>query len=126
MPSIAERLENLRKAIRYHAHRYYVLDDPEISDAQYDAIWHELERLESEHPELVTPDSPTQRVPGAPAQQFAKVSHPCPILSLPNAFTPEELTAWRERFSASAQRAPLGDRVCGRAENRRPDRRVAL
>ena len=110
MPSIAERLEDLRKAIRYHAHRYYVLDDPEISDAGYDAIWRELERLELEHPELVTPDSPTQRVPGAPAQQFARVRHPCPVLSLPNAFAPEELTAWRERFSRalpSALRAEI-------------------
>ncbi len=95
---IAERIDALRRAINYHAHRYYVLDDPEISDAEYDALWRELVALETEHPELVTPDSPTQRVPGAPAEAFAKVRHPAPILSLGNAFKPEELYAWRDRF----------------------------
>ena len=95
---IAGRLEALRRAISTHAHRYYVLDDPLISDAEYDALWHELVALEAEHPELVTPDSPTQRVPGAPAEGFTKVRHPAPILSLSNAFTPEELVAWRDRF----------------------------
>lgn len=94
---VAERIEALRRAINYHAHRYYVLDDPEISDAEYDVIWRELIALESEHPELVTPDSPTQRVPGAPSEAFAKVRHAAPILSLGNAFTPEELVAWRDR-----------------------------
>jgi len=96
--AIAGRLEALRRAISTHAHRYYVLDDPIISDAEYDALWRELVVLEAEHPELVTPDSPTQRVPGAPAEGFAKVRHPAPILSLSNAFAPEELAAWRDRF----------------------------
>ncbi len=99
MPTVAERLDSLRQAVRYHAHRYYVLDDPEISDAEYDALWRELVALEAEHPELVTPDSPTQRVPGAAAERFAKVRHPAPILSLGNAFGPEELIAWRDRFA---------------------------
>ena len=99
MPTVTERLETLRQAVRYHAYRYYVLDDPVISDAEYDALWRELVALEAEHPELVTPDSPTQRVPGAAAERFAKVRHPAPILSLGNAFGPEELNAWRDRFA---------------------------
>ena len=100
MPTVAERLEALRKAVRYHAYRYYVLDAPAISDAEYDALWRELVALETEHPELLTPDSPTQRVPGASAERFAKVRHPAPILSLGNAFGPEELVAWRERSAS--------------------------
>ncbi|MGE5601884.1 MAG: NAD-dependent DNA ligase LigA [Nitrososphaerales archaeon] len=95
---VAPRIYAHRRAINYHAHRYYVLDDPEISDAEYDALWRELVALETEHPELVTPDSPTQRVPGAPSEAFAKVRHRAPILSLGNAFKPEELYAWRDRF----------------------------
>ncbi len=96
---IAERLERLRSAIRYHAYRYYVLDDPVISDAEYDALWRELVALEGQYPELVTPDSPTQRVLGEPADRFAKVRHPAPILSLANAFGPDELVAWRDRIA---------------------------
>ena len=99
MPTVAERLDTLRKAVTYHAHRYYVLDDPAISDAEYDALWRELVALESAHPELITPDSPTQRVPGAAAERFAKVRHPSPILSLGNVFAPEELGVWRDRFT---------------------------
>lgn len=98
MSEITERLTKLRQAIAYHAYRYYVLDDPVISDAEYDALWRELVALEAAHPELVTPDSPTQRVPGAAAERFAKVRHSAPILSLSNAFNLEELFAWRERF----------------------------
>jgi DNA ligase (NAD+) len=98
MSSVEERLEALRATIRYHAYRYYVLDDPAISDAEYDALWRELVALEAAHPELITPDSPTQRVPGAPSDRFAKVRHPAPILSLGNAFGPAELNAWRDRF----------------------------
>lgn len=98
MRDIVERLETLRNAINYHAHRYYVLDDPTISDAEYDALWRELVALEAAHPELITPDSPTQRVPGAAAERFAKVRHPAPILSLGNAFGPDDLRAWRDRF----------------------------
>jgi DNA ligase (NAD+) len=98
MSSEGERLEALRATIRYHAYRYYVLDDPAVSDAEYDALWRELVALESAHPELITPDSPTQRVPGAPADRFVKVRHPAPILSLANAFGVAELNAWRDRF----------------------------
>ena len=98
MSSEGARLEALRATIRYHAYRYYVLDDPAVSDAEYDALWRELVALESAHPELITPDSPTQRVPGAPSERFAKVRHPAPILSLANAFDVAELNAWRDRF----------------------------
>lgn len=98
MSTVVERLETLRKAVQYHAYRYYVLDDPVINDAEYDALWRELVGLEAEHPELVTPESPTQRVPGAAAERFARVRHPAPILSLGNAFGPDELVAWRDRF----------------------------
>jgi DNA ligase (NAD+) len=98
MLDIEARLERLRAAIREHAYRYYVLDAPTVSDAEYDALWRELTQLEAEHPELVTPDSPTQRVPGEPADRFNKVRHPAPILSLGNAFGPDELIAWRDRL----------------------------
>jgi len=98
MTDPAERLDALHRAIRYYAYRYYVLDDPAVTDAEYDALWRELVALETEYPELITPDSPTQRVPGEPAERFARVRHPSPILSLANAFGPEELIAWRDRF----------------------------
>lgn len=95
---LAQQLETLRRALRHYAYRYYVLDDPAISDAEYDTLWQRLVALEAAHPELVTPDSPTQRVPGAASDRFAKVQHPAPMLSLSNAVTPEELVAWRDRF----------------------------
>ena len=98
MPDVADQLKVLRSAIEYYAYRYYVLDDPAVSDAEYDALWRELVALETVHPELMASDSPTQRVPGAPAERFVKVRHPAPILSLGNAFSPEELVAWRDRF----------------------------
>jgi DNA ligase (NAD+) len=108
MMDVAERLEKLREAVRYHSYRYYVLDDPVVSDAEYDALWRELVALEAEHPELASPDSPTQRVPGAPAERFTKVRHPAQILSLANAFNTEELLAWRDRFSKLLPPGELG------------------
>jgi DNA ligase (NAD+) len=91
------RVEELRSLIEHHRYRYHVLDSPEISDAEYDELVRELERLEAEFPELVTPDSPTQTVGGAPAPLFAPVRHRAPMRSLDNAFSPEELRAWHER-----------------------------
>jgi len=91
------RVEELRDQINYHAYRYYVLDDPEISDAEYDELVRELRELEERYPELVTPDSPTQRVGVTPADLFAPVEHRAPMLSLDNAFSPEELKAWATR-----------------------------
>ena len=92
-----ERVEELRGQIRYHDHRYFVLDEPEIGDSGYDALVRELRALEERHPSLVTPDSPTQRVSGAPQQQFGVVEHGEPMLSLGNAFDAEELAAWHAR-----------------------------
>ena len=96
---VVERVEQLRREINYHSHRYYVLDDPVISDAEYDVLMDELRRLEAEHPELVTPDSPTQRVEPQPVETFVKVEHPAPILSLDKATSEEEMRAWWERVS---------------------------
>lgn len=93
------RAQELRQQIHYHNYRYYVLDSPVISDAEYDALMAELRRMEEQYPELVTPDSPTQRVGAPPAPEFAQVRHPAPILSLENAFGPEEARAWLERIS---------------------------
>src|SRR6202044_1011222 len=98
MPSdTARKIEKLREKIRHHEHLYYVLDKPEVSDAEYDALTNELKRLEAAHPELVTPDSPTQRVGGKPAEGFRKAQHARPMLSLDNAYSAEELTDWDRR-----------------------------
>lgn len=95
--SPGQRAAELREQLRYHLYRYHVLDDPVISDAEYDALMRELMAIETAHPELITPDSPTRRV-GAPASdRFAKVRHPQPMLSLGNAFDEAGLLAWRER-----------------------------
>ena len=95
----AERAAELRRLIAYHDDRYYVLDSPEIPDADYDALFGELRRIEADHPEVITPDSPTQRVGGAPAPAlFAPVRHRIPMMSLDNAFSEAELDAWAERL----------------------------
>ncbi len=94
-----QKIEELRGLINYHNHRYYVLDSPEISDAEYDELMKELRQLEAEHPELVTPDSPTQRIGAPPVEAFGVVEHPQPLLSLTNAFSYEELAAWHKRVS---------------------------
>jgi len=94
-----KRIEKLREIINHHNYRYYVLDSPEISDAEYDELMKELRQLESEHPELVTPDSPTQRIGAPPVEAFGVVEHPQPLLSLANAFSYEELAAWHKRVS---------------------------
>jgi DNA ligase (NAD+) len=91
------RVEELRDLIDYHNWRYHVQDDPEVSDAEYDELMQELKALEEEFPELIVPDSPTQRVGGAPSELFAPVRHRTPMLSLDNAFTWEELDAWGGR-----------------------------
>jgi DNA ligase (NAD+) len=93
-----QRIAELREQVRYHGYRYYVLDDPVISDDAYDALYRELQELEAAHPELVTPDSPTQRTGGQVREEFTAVEHPRPMLSLNNAFQPDELRAWRDRF----------------------------
>ena len=93
----AARAQRLRETLLRHEHLYYVLDQPEISDADYDALMRELQTLEREHPELLSPDSPTQRVGGAPREGFQKVAHSSPMLSLGNALNEAELRAWDGR-----------------------------
>ncbi|MDQ1341737.1 MAG: ligase [Pseudomonadota bacterium] len=102
----AGRIKELREQVRRHDHRYYVLDDPEISDARYDALLGELRELETAHPELVTPDSPTQRVGGAASGAFGEVVHAVPMLSLENAFSEQDVLDFdrrvRERLDTDA------------------------
>src|ERR1700746_1449717 len=101
MPSrtkdIAREIESLREEIRRHEHLYYVLDAPELSDPAFDRLMQELKQLEAEHPGLVTPDSPTQRVGGKPREGFVKARHSSPMLSLDNAYSEEELRDWERR-----------------------------
>ncbi len=95
----AERAAELRRKLNYHNHRYYTLDDPEIQDWQYDALIKKLREIEAQHPELLTPDSPTQRVGGEPSAAFDEVDHSRPMLSLDNAFDFNELAAWHRRIT---------------------------
>src|SRR3954451_9680156 len=96
------RIEQLRREIRHHEERYYIHNDPEISDDAFDRLLHELEQLEAEHPDLVTPDSPTQRVAGRPTDGFPTVEHIAPMLSLDNAYNEDELRAFDERVRKGA------------------------
>ena len=98
--------EGLRDKIRYHEHRYYVLDDPEITDAEFDRLMDELIELESKHPELITPDSPTQRVGGQVSGQFASVRHSTPMLSLAKTTSESELRDWERRIHDAYRARP--------------------
>jgi DNA ligase (NAD+) len=104
-----ERAVELRKQLDYHGYRYYVLDDPEIGDDQYDALIDELRAIEADHPELVTPDSPTQRTGGEPVSELEKVRHPQAMLSLANARSAEELRAWIARMRNHLGREGIED-----------------
>jgi DNA ligase (NAD+) len=99
MPDLKQRLAELREQVNFHNYRYHVLDDPIISDAEYDRLIAELKRLEAEHPDWITPDSPTQRVGGQVSERFPKVTHPAPILSLANAFNGGDVREWYARIS---------------------------
>jgi DNA ligase (NAD+) len=103
------RAAELRRQLDYHGHRYYVLDDPEIGDDHYDALIDELRKIEAEHPDLVTPDSPTQRVGGEPVSDLEKVRHPQPMLSLANARSADELRAWIQRMRNHLAREGIED-----------------
>lgn len=92
-----QQIQALRDELRHHEHLYYVLDSPELTDAEYDALMNRLKELEAEHPDLITPDSPTQRVGGKPREGFVKTPHSRPMLSLDNAYNEEELRAWDQR-----------------------------
>src|SRR5918912_212350 len=96
-PSVAQEIEALRAELRHHEELYYVYDNPEISDTEYDALMARLQELEAAHPELVTPDSPTQRVGGRPAERFEQYVHRRPMLSLDNSYNIEDLRAFDER-----------------------------
>lgn len=102
----SRRIEELRKLINKYDYHYYVLDAPLVSDAEYDSLFRELQQLEAQFPDLVTPDSPTQRVGGAPAEQFQKVRHRTPMLSLANAFSIGELNDWYQRVVSTLGRKP--------------------
>ncbi len=99
MSDVRKKIESLREEIRYHNYRYHTLDDIEVPDAEYDRLVRELQRLEAEHPELVTPDSPTQRVGAEPSEALVKVTHRVPMLSLGNVFAEEELLEFHERVA---------------------------
>src|SRR5437667_688309 len=94
--TVEQRAAELRDVLDYHLYRYHVLDDPEISDAEYDVIYDELVALEGAHPELVTPDSPTQRVGAPPSEKFQKVEHPTALGSLEKVTTDEALEKWHQ------------------------------
>jgi DNA ligase (NAD+) len=108
---VEQRVAGLRELIDYHNYRYYVLDSPELSDADYDELMQELRKLEEQHPELVTANSPTRRVGAAPVDAFGVVKHPQPLLSLANSFSDEDLDAWHRR-AANLQGRDNFDFVC--------------
>jgi DNA ligase (NAD+) len=111
LKDVEKKIEALREKIRRHEHLYYVLDNPEISDADFDKLMQQLKSLESEHPSLVTPDSPTQRVGGKPREGFVKVPHSSPMLSLDNTYNEEELRDWERRVHELTGRSDV-DYVC--------------
>jgi DNA ligase (NAD+) len=106
-PDPAVRIAALRELLRHHEYQYYVLDAPTIGDQEYDTLMNELKALEAGHPELLTPDSPTQRVGGRPAEGFQKVAHSRPMLSLDNAYNEEELRDWDRRVHELAGTLPV-------------------
>ena len=110
-PRVEAEAASLRDELNRHNHLYHVLDRPEISDAQYDALFRELREIEEANPELVTSDSPTQRVGAEPAEGFVQAEHPVPMLSLGNAFNEEELVAWHRRVAGLLE-ADAFDMVC--------------
>ncbi len=103
----AARVSQLHELLRHHEYQYYVLDNPTISDAEYDTLMNELKALEADHPELLTPDSPTQRVGGRPSEGFQKVAHSRPMLSLDNAYNEEDLRDWDRRVRELAGSLPV-------------------
>src|SRR5579864_1082197 len=106
-----KKIETLREKIRHHEYLYYVLDNPEISDQEFDRLMQQLKDLEAEHPSLMTPDSPTQRVGGKPREGFVKVGHSTPMLSLDNTYNEEELRGWERRVHELSGRSEV-DYVC--------------
>ena len=108
---LEKKIEALRDQIRHHEYRYFVLDDPEISDAEFDQLMIQLKKIEAEHPELITPDSPTQRVGGKPREGVVKAAHSSPMLSLDNTYSVDELRSWERRVHELSGRKDI-DYVC--------------
>src|ERR1051325_6441253 len=108
---LEKKLASLRDQIRHHEYLYFVLDQPEISDLEFDKLTNQLKDLEAEHPELITPDSPTQRVGGMPREGFVKIRHSSPMLSLDNTYSEEELRSWERRVHELSGRKDV-DYVC--------------
>ncbi len=125
-----KRAAELRSLLDEASHRYHVLDEPTITDAEYDALMRELEALEAAHPELVTADSPTQRVGAQPSSAFAEVRHEMPMLSLANAFSDEEVAEFARRIREPPGSGHVGSErgveVLGRTEVRRTCDQPAL
>jgi DNA ligase (NAD+) len=111
-PTLQDQIEKLREDIRHHEHLYYVLDAPQLTDAEYDARMNRLKALEAEHPDLISPDSPTQRVGGKPRDGFVKTPHSRPMLSLDNAYNEAELRAWDQRVRDALPSAEQVRYVC--------------
>ena len=109
------RIAQLRDQLNFHAYRYHTLDDPVISDGEYDRLMQTLRQLEAAHPELVTPDSPTERVGAPPLDQFQKVTHPVPMTSLGNAFDDDDMRAWLERITLLPNYVPMQATAIGLA-----------
>ncbi|MBE0695744.1 MAG: NAD-dependent DNA ligase LigA, partial [Anaerolineaceae bacterium] len=110
-PDILQELSQLRQDLNYHNYRYHVLDNPVISDAEYDRLMNRLREIEIAHPELITSDSPTQRVGGTVSEKFVRVAHPAPILSLGTAYTLDDLRAWYDRVIRVDDRVEKADFV---------------
>ena len=108
---ILQELDQIKKELNYHSYRYHVLDSPVISDLEYDRLMNRLREIETTYPDLVTPDSPSQRIGGPVADKFKKVTHPAPILSLGNAFNLADLLAWHERLTRLDSRVKTADFV---------------
>lgn len=111
-PDVQQRIQELRQLVQNASYAYYVLDAPIMEDAVYDKLYRELQDLEAEHPELITPDSPTQRVGERPASQFSSVRHNIPLYSLENAFNIEEFAKWQERWQRYAPKIEAFEYVC--------------
>jgi DNA ligase (NAD+) len=108
---VEKKIESLREKIRHHEYLYYVIDQPEITDAEFDALMRQLKELEAKHRDLLTPDSPTQRVGGKPREGFVKVRHSSPMLSLDNTYNEDELRDWERRVHELSGRSEV-DYVC--------------
>jgi DNA ligase (NAD+) len=108
----SDRLSQLRQQLQAASYAYYVLDAPIMEDSLYDQLYRELQTLEAQHPELITPDSPTQRVGERPASQFTSISHNIPLYSLENAFNVQELQQWQERWQRITPDVKQAEYVC--------------